>query len=513
MYPGTFAETHPDKPAYIMARTGAAVTYRELDRASNRAARLFRSLGLRVDDGIALFMENNPWFLQICWAAQRSGLRYTAISSRLTAPEVEHITRDSGARVFITSQAKADVAKELDPLLPDSLIRFMAGGTSLGFESWEDAVTDQSPQPVPDEVEGGDMLYSSGTTGRPKGVRIPIEGKSIGDIGPMGALLPGLYGASVDSVYLSPAPLYHAAPLRFTMGFQRLGATSIVMEEFDANESLRLIEKYRVTHSQWVPTMFVRMLKLPEEDRARHDVSSLQVAIHSAAPCPVHIKQGMIDWWGPVLHEYYAGTENNGFTAINSEEWLERRGSVGRSLRGVPHILDEDQNELPPGEAGTIYFEGTDPVVYHNDPEKSAAAHSRQGWSTLDDVGYLDQDGYLYLTDRKSFMIISGGVNIYPQETEDVLIGHPKVADVAVIGVPDEDFGEAVKAVVEPLDMRDAGPELERELIDYCRGKLSRIKTPRSVDFDAELPRHPTGKLYKRLLRDRYWGEKSSRIV
>jgi long-chain acyl-CoA synthetase len=513
MYPGTFAETHPDKPAYIMARTGTAVTYAELNQASNRGAQLFRSLGLGCGDGIALFMENNPWLLQICWAAQRSGLRYTAISSRLTAPEVAYIVRDSGARVLITSKAKADVAKELDPLLRDSTIRFMAGGTSLGFESWEDAVMDQPPQPVPDEVEGADMLYSSGTTGRPKGVRAPIEGKSIGDIGPMGALLPGLYRAELDSVYLSPAPLYHAAPLRFTMGFHRLGATCIIMEEFDAIESLRLIEKYRVTHSQWVPTMFVRMLKLPEEDRACYDVSSLQAAIHAAAPCPTHVKQHMIEWWGPVLHEYYAGTENNGFTAINSEEWLEHKGSVGRSLRGIVRILDEDDNELPTGQAGTVYFEGTDRVEYHNDPERSAAAHSKQGWSTLDDVGYLDEDGYLYLTDRKSFMIVSGGVNVYPQETENVLIGHPKVADVAVIGVPNEDFGEEVKAVVEPLYMRDAGPELERELIDYCHGKLSRIKTPRSVDFDAELPRHPTGKLYKRLLRDRYWGGKTSRIV
>jgi long-chain acyl-CoA synthetase len=513
MYPGTFAKTHPDKPAYIMARTGTAVTYKELDQASNRGAQLLRSLGLRMGDGIAIFMENNPWFFQICWAAQRSGLRYTAISSRLTAPEVEFIARDCGARVFVASQAKVDVAKELDSLLPASMIRFMAGGICPGFESWEGATAGQPPDPIPDEVEGADMLYSSGTTGRPKGVRTPIEGKAIGEIDPVLLLLQGLYGANMDSVYLSPAPLYHAAPLRFNLGFQRAGATCVVMEEFDTLESLRLIEKYRVTHSQWVPTMFVRMLKLPEPERTRFDVSSLQAAVHAAAPCPIHVKQHMIDWWGPVLHEYYAGTENNGITAINSQEWLEHKGSVGRCLRGTLHILDDDDNELPPGEDGTVYFGDTARVEYHNDPEKSAAAHSKQGYSTLADVGYVDEEGYLYLTDRKAFMIISGGVNIYPQETEDVLIGHPKVADVGVIGVPNEDLGEEVKAVVEPLDMRDAGPELERELIDYCRGKLSRIKTPRSVDFQVELPRHPTGKLYKRLLRDPYWGRKGSRIV
>jgi acyl-CoA synthetase (AMP-forming)/AMP-acid ligase II len=322
-----------------------------------------------------------------------------------------------------------------------------------------------------------------------------------------------LYGGTADTIYLSPAPLYHAAPLGFTMGMLRLGATVIVMEHFDAERALALIEKERVTHSQWVPTMFVRMLKLPEENRARYDVSSLQYAIHAAAPCPVHVKEQMIGWWGPVIHEYYAGTEGNGFCVIDSAQWLEHKGSVGRPTNATVHILDEDFKELPPGEVGTIYFESDAKYEYHNDPAKTQSAKSPQGWTTLGDVGYVDADGWLFLTDRKAFMIISGGVNIYPQETEDCLIAHPKVTDVAVIGVPNEDFGEEVKAVVQPADMADAGPALEEELLAWCRERISAIKCPRSVDFEAELPRHPTGKLYKRLLRDRYWGKKDSKIV
>jgi acyl-CoA synthetase (AMP-forming)/AMP-acid ligase II len=319
-------------------------------------------------------------------------------------------------------------------------------------------------------------------------------------------------------VYLSPAPLYHAAPLRFCMAFHRAGATVVVMEHFDAEQALELIERHRVTHSQWVPTMFIRMLKLPEDVRARYDMSSLEVAIHAAAPCPAAVKEQMIEWWGPILHEYYAGTEGNGFVYTNSQDWLAHRGTVGKALVGEVHILDEEGNELPAGEPGTIYFgatAGTPTFEYHNDPEKTAASRDARGrgWTTLGDVGYLDGDGFLYLTDRKAYMIITGGVNVYPQEAENVLAMHPKVADVAVLGVPNEDFGEEVKAVVEPLSMDDAGAELERELIAYCREHLADVKCPRSVDFRAELPRHPTGKLYKRLLKDEYWAGHESRII
>src|SRR5262245_30572112 len=357
------------------------------------------------------------------------------------------------------------------------------------------------------------MLYSSGTTGRPKGVKHPLVEAPIGTPAPLVAGINVMYGVTKDSSYLSPAPLYHSAPLGFTMSMLRIGGTVLVMEHFDAERALGLIEQHRVTHAQWVPTMFVRMLKLPEVVRARYDASSLRFAIHAAAPCPVHVKEQMIEWWGPILHEYYAGTEGNGFCAIDSQQWLEHRGSVGRPTNAKVHILDDEFNELPPGEVGTIYFESGARYEYHNDPVKTAGAKSPQGWTTLGDVGYVDPEGWLFLTDRKAFMIISGGVNIYPQETEDCLIQHPLVADVAVIGVPNEDFGEEVKAVVQPVSMDEAGPALEEELIAWCRQRISALKCPRTVDFEPELPRHPTGKLYKRLLRDRYWGKRDSRIV
>ena len=513
MYPGELAQRIPDKTATIMARSGETLSYGELDARSNQGAQLFRSLGLRQGDAIAFMLENHPRFFDLCWAAQRSGLQYTAISSRLTAPEVEYIVKDCGARVFITSQAKAQVAEQLAEPLAGLDARFMLDGVVESYDAWEDAVDSQPRHAIPDESEGSDMLYSSGTTGRPKGVKTQNIGQPVGNAPALVALLKVLYGVTEQDVYLSPAPLYHAAPMRFNMGVQRLGATCVLMEEFDARWALELIEKHRITISQWVPTMFVRMLKLAEEERAHWDVSSLRVAIHAAAPCPIPVKQQMIEWWGPVIHEYYAGTEGNGFTAIDAEDWLQHKGSVGRPLRGSVHILDDDGSELPPGEPGGIYFEGGGSFEYHNAPEKTAGSHTEQGWSTLGDIGYLDEEGYLYLTDRKANMIISGGVNIYPQEAENVLINHPAVADVAVFGVPNEDFGEEVKAVVELADAAAAGPALERELIEYCQQQLAGIKCPRSVDFEAELPRHPTGKLYKRLLKDRYWADHASRIV
>ncbi|MEE3329690.1 MAG: AMP-binding protein [Myxococcota bacterium] len=513
MYPAVHAENTPDKAAYIMGGSGRVVTYRELDEQSNRGAQLFFSLGLRRGDHIAFCMENNAEFLVIAWAAQRSGLYFTTVSSRLTAPEVEYIVEDCGAKVFITSQAKQELAEGLVGCCPNLLARYMVGEPVQGYESWEAGLAAQPATPIDDESEGAPMLYSSGTTGRPKGVKHPLPEGPMGKPTPVLALLAAMYGATEDSVYLSPAPLYHAAPLNFLMSLLRLGATMVVMEQFDARESLKLIEKYRVTHSQWVPTMFIRMLKLPKEDRVAFDLSSLEVAIHAAAPCPPVAKQAMIEWWGPVLYEYYAGTEGNGFCAINSEEWLAHKGSVGRPLNAVVHILNDDFEELPAGEAGGIYFESDATFEYHNAPEKTADGRSPQGYSTLGDVGYLDEEGWLFLTDRKAHMIIAGGVNIYPQETEDTLITHPKVADVAVIGVPNEDFGEEVKAVVQLEDMSEASPALGQELIDYCRERISSVKCPRSVDFEEQLPRHPTGKLYKRLLKDRYWGKKDSRIV
>ncbi|MGI9592315.1 MAG: AMP-binding protein, partial [Myxococcota bacterium] len=416
MYPGTIAEKTPDKVAYRMARSGEAVSYAELDARSNQGARALREIGLRQGDAIAFCLENHPRFLELCWAAQRSGLQYTPISSRLTAPEVEYIVRDCGARVFLTSARKRELAEQLVEPLAGLDARLMLDGTVESFASYESAAAAQSTARVPDETEGSDLLYSSGTTGRPKGVKVPTLGKPIGTPPALVPLLMQIYGASEQDVYLSPAPLYHAAPLRFNMTVQRIGGTCVVMEEFDARWALELIEKHRVTLSQWVPTMFVRMLKLPEDDRARHDVSSLRVAIHAAAPCPIPVKEQMIAWWGPVIHEYYAGTEGNGFTAIDSEQWLSHKGSVGCALSGELHILDDDGKELPPGQPGGVYFGGGGSFEYHNDPEKTASARTPEGWSTLGDIGYVDEEGYLYLTDRKANMIISGGVNIYPQE-------------------------------------------------------------------------------------------------
>jgi acyl-CoA synthetase (AMP-forming)/AMP-acid ligase II len=297
------------------------------------------------------------------------------------------------------------------------------------------------------------------------------------------------------------------------MAMHRVGATSVVMERFDPELSLRLIERHRITHSQWVPTMFVRLLKLPPQLRRRYDLSSHRVALHAAAPCPIAIKEQMIEWWGPILIEYYAATEGHGSTQIDSHEWLQHRGSVGRARNCELHILDEEGHELPPGEVGTVYFGGGPSFEYHNDPDKTASARSAQGWATVGDMGYVDADGYLYLTDRKANMIISGGVNIYPQEAENVLINHPAVADVAVFGIPNEEFGEEVKAVIEPVEFATAGPALERELLAYCHSHLAKFKCPRSIDFAAKLPRSETGKLYKRRIRDPYWEGHATRIL
>ena len=416
--------------------------------------------------------------------------------------------------MFITSHYKADQAAEIIADTPGVRLRLMLDGVVDGYESYEEAVGRYPATPLEDRREGVDMLYSSGTTGRPKGVKAPVPDVPLGTDPALLTLNTVLFGFREEMVYLSPAPLYHSAPLRFNMVVHRVGGTSVIMEHFDPEQFLALVERYRVTHTQVVPTMFIRILKLPEEVRAKYDLSSLEYVVHAAAPCPVAVKEQMIEWWGPIVHEYYAGTEGNGFCYVGSPDWLEHKGTVGRSLLGTLHIVGEDGEELPAGEAGTIYFEGGGRFEYHNDPEKTASSQNSAGWTTLGDVGYLDDDGFLYLTDRKAFMIISGGVNIYPQEAENILVNHPAVVDVAVFGVPNDDFGEEVKAVVQLVDPSAAGPDMERELIAYCRSQLADVKCPRTIDFRDELPRHPTGKLYKRLLKDEYWaGHGASRII
>jgi long-chain acyl-CoA synthetase len=509
MYPGAYVESQPDKPAIVMAATGAVTTFAELDAAANRLSRVLRAAGVQPGDHVAFCMENHPRYLEVAWGCHYAGAIYTAASSRLTSGELSYILRDCEAKVFITSKYKADQATEIVGDTPGVTLRLMLDGTVAGHDSYEDAVDAQTAEPLDDRVAGTDMLYSSGTTGLPKGVATPfspqpLETAATGVTG----LLQLLFAMTSDSVYLSPAPLYHAAPLRFCMSSTALGATVVVMDHFDAETYLELIDRDDATHTQVVPTMFVRLLKLPEEVRARYDVSSLQFVIHAAAPCPVPVKQQMIEWFGPVIHEYYAGTEGNGFVYCNSEQWLEHPGTVGSPIGCTVHIVGDDGSTLPTGESGTIYFEGGAEFEYHNDAEKTKSSRHPKGWSTLGDVGYLDDDGFLYLTDRKAYMIISGGVNIYPQEAENVLVTHPKVVDVAVFGVPNDDFGEEVKAVVQPVEMPADAQEadaLAQELIAFCRANLADVKCPRSVDFRAELPRHPTGKLYKRHLKDEYW--------
>jgi acyl-CoA synthetase (AMP-forming)/AMP-acid ligase II len=491
-----------------MGRTGEVITYAELDAEANRLSRVLRAAGLRPGDHIAFCLENHPRFLSVLWGCHYAGLYYTAMSSRLTTEEMAYIIGDCGARAFITSAYKAEQAAELLDSTPGVELRLVLDGAVEGHEPYDAALDAHPPTPLEDRVEGQDMLYSSGTTGQPKGVKVPAPDAPLGE-GQDGVttLATLLFGAGPETVYLSPAPLYHAAPLRFCRAVHRVGGTVVVMEHFDPEEYLELVERHRCTFSQVVPTMFIKMLKLPDEVRARYDTSSLQAVVHAAAPCPVEVKSRMIEWWGPIIHEYYAGTEGNGFVYCNSEDWLAHRGSVGKPIIGTLHILDEDGEEVPVGESGTVYFEGGTDFSYHNDEEKTRSSRDPlgRGWSTLGDVGYVDEDGFLYLTDRKAYMIITGGVNVYPQEAENVLAMHPAVADVAVFGVPNEDFGEEVKAVVQPADPAAAGADLERQLIAYCKEHLADVKCPRSVDFRGELPRHPTGKLYKRILKDEYW--------
>jgi acyl-CoA synthetase (AMP-forming)/AMP-acid ligase II len=507
MHPALIAMRAPDRPAFVMGRTGEQLTYRELDQRANQLAHLFRDRGIRRGGHVAVFLQNHIRYAEIVWAAHISGVRLTPVNSHLTAPEVAYIVNDCGAELVIASAELAAVAGELTPLLdPRVATRLMVGGTRDGWGSFEDAVRDRPVGPIADPSRGGFMFYSSGTTGRPKGIvkplnPAPLDTEPSDDLGPM-ARLWGLTGE--DDVFLVPGPLYFSAATNYTVAMQSAGATVVVMERFDAAEVLRLIARYRVTAAQFVPTHFIRMLALPDEVRAAADTSSMRLALHAGAPCPPDVKRAMIGWWGPVITEYYAATEGICQTWITAPEWLERPGSVGRPVFGILHVLDVDGTELPPGKIGEVWVESPASIEYHGDPDKTAAARNDRGYHSVGDVGYVDEDGYLFLTDRLSFMIISGGVNIYPQEVEARLIAHPKVADVAVFGIPNDEFGEEVKAVVEPKDWADAGSALAEELEQFCRAQLAGYKCPRSFDFESTLPRLETGKLAKAQLRDRY---------
>ena len=504
MHPIAYAASRPDHPAVIMAGSGEQMTFKQMDEAANRFAQLLRKKGLNAGDAFAVLLENRIEYFTLIWGSQRAGTMLVPISTRLTAPEIGYILRDSDAKFLITSQAYSGLLDGIHKECPDLAVLVTDGDAG---EKLADALAAQSDAPIADQSAGMVMLYSSGTTGRPKGIRpappedpdpmaaIPLMGLAV-----MGAGMP----ADGSMVYLSPAPLYHAAPIAWSSVAHRLGATIVVLETFDPEGALAAIEKYKVTDSQWVPTHFVRFLKVDPAMRSGYNLSSHKRALHAAAPCPVPIKREMIEWWGPIVNEYYAGSEGIGMTMVRAEQWLDHPGTVGTPIYGKLHICGPDGEEVGAGEDGLIYFENALLPTYHNDPEKTRDAMHPKGWMTLGDIGHVDTDGYLYLTDRKSHMIISGGVNIYPQEIENLLVTHDKVMDAAVIGMPCPDLGEKVIAVVQPIDMGDAGEAFEAELRDFLAPNLARIKMPKLFDFRPDLPREANGKLYKRELRDEF---------
>ncbi|WP_406691419.1 acyl-CoA synthetase [Saccharopolyspora sp. ID03-671] len=508
MYPGVHAATTPDKPALIMAGSGEVLTYRELDDRSLRLANSLREAGLTKGDVVAVLSDNNLHAYEVYWAAVRSGMYVCAVNNHLQPDEVAYIVNDSGASAMVVSAGLGELPEQVAELTPGVRLRLAYSGAVPGYDDYEKALSAASTEAPAVQPCGADLLYSSGTTGRPKGIRPDLPDRQVHEPGNILVdLLRGFYGFGEDTVYLSPAPVYHAAPLRYCATVHAIGGTVVMMERFDPEEALRAIERYQVTHSQWVPTMFVRMLKLDEATRTRYDLSSHRTAVHAAAPCPVEVKRAMIEWWGPILQEYYSSTEGIGMTMIESTQWLDKPGSVGRPVLGVVRVCDEEGTELPAGEVGTVFFEREEiEFEYLGDPGKTRSVKHPEhlNWATMGDLGYIDEDGFLFLTDRKAFMIISGGVNIYPQEVEDVLALHPSILDVAVFGVPDPEMGEAVKAVVQPAPGAEPGPELERQIIEHARERVAHYKVPRSVDFVDDMPRTPTGKLVKGKLKARY---------
>ena len=497
------ARATPDKPAFIMGASGEVVTFAELDAKANQIAQLLRASGIQTGQHVAMMLKNCREFIEVVFGCSRAGVVFTPISTHLKKEETAYIINNCNARLFIASASLASVATEAAEHAPELLRKFIVGGETAGFEDWQSAVASQPSDEISDQSLGVPMLYSSGTTGKPKGIFRAPQNTDLDAPHPL-KLVGAYYGFSDTTVYLSPAPLYHSAPLFYNTLNMTGGGTSIIMDRFDPEQALALIERYEVTHSQWVPSMFIRMLKLPDGIRERYDVSSMQRAIHAAAPCPIDIKRQMINWWGPVICEYYSSTEGVGFTLIDSEDWLAHPGSVGRPLTGVPKILDDEMKVLPPGEVGQIYFDEIGRFEYFDEPGKTDEAFDTRGWGTVGDMGYLDADGYLYLTDRKNFMIITGGVNVYPAEIEGLLVTHPQIADAAVFGIPNEEYGEEVKAVVQLLHHEEAGDALAGDLILWMKERLSSVKVPKSVDFMEQLPRMDNGKLYKRHLMEAY---------
>jgi acyl-CoA synthetase (AMP-forming)/AMP-acid ligase II len=493
MHPRRFAIETPDTIAYVMAGSGEQVTYRELESRANQVAHWLRAQGVRTGDVVALMAENHPRLYELIWGAQRIGIHYLLVATALTEGELSYMLRDADARLAIFS------AKVLARLGSDA-------GLPCPVAQLDDdlvATIRSCPEtPVPDETPGTDMLYSSGTTGFPKGIKSPVPASFEA---PTRATEFGVryFGYAPDAVYLCPAPLYHAAPLRWSLAIHRLGGTVVLMERFDAEAALAAIERYRVSVAQVVPTHLARMLALPPAVRDRYDLSSLCSVFHAGAPCPVALKRQAIDWLGPIVHEFYSGTEGVGMTVATCAEWLARPGTVGRAVQGEIRICDEAGEPVATGNEGLVRFAKPNPFSYHNDPDRTAAAYNQHGWPTLGDIGRIDDEGFLFLTDRANFMIISGGVNIYPQEIENHLMHHPAVADIGVVGLPDAEMGEHVVALVEPREWPIANEaELAAQLDAFARTRLSAVKIPRRYVFRPTLDRTETGKLVKRHLRD-----------
>jgi long-chain acyl-CoA synthetase len=505
-----FSSVNPAKVAIQDIGQGRAMTYRELDDQSLLLAGALHAAGLTPEHHIATLMSNRAETIATFWAAQRSGLYYTPVSGRLTVREASFIIRDCGAEALLVSAANESLALELETVTPGVAHRISVDALVDGHTPLPQFIETNTPHAGFSETDGMPMFYSSGTTGRPKGIKRDLLPGPAGSWQPLAAFQSTALEFDESTVYLCPAPLYHAAPLNWSMTVHRAGGTLVLMERFDPLEALRLIERHRVTHAQFVPTMLSRMLQLPREARSRIDVSSLRAVIHAAAPCPPSVKRDVIGWFGPIVYEYYGTSEGIGLTLISSDEWLRRLGSVGRSISGPIHILDATGTEVGASQNGVVYFDGS---AYTNRAAYWGAAAAEQMplydhrcWATVGDIGRLDADGYLYITERRSDIIISGGVNVYPREIEDVLMNHPSVIDAAAIGVPDADLGERVIAVVELFDGRGGSDELERDLLQHCRAQLAGYKCPTSVVFTPRLPRGETGKMPRNELRSKYSG-------
>lgn len=504
MHPMVHAQITPDKPACIFANTQEVLSYAKMNALANQCAHLFRNHGLKRGDVVSILLENSIDIFTVAWGAQRSGLYLTAISCKTSAQDLAYILQNSETKILIVSDCLVDTALEALKLSQLDHVDLYAAGSKTSVASFTRALAHCSEQEISDPSPGGDMLYSSGSTGRPKGIRPSLPEGDLTQPVPIMSMGSGLYHMDQDTIYLSTSPLYHAAPLRWALAVHRFGGTVVIMDKFDADTTLQLIEQHQITHATFVPTHFIRLLNLPEQRRLAFDASSLTAVIHAAAPCPVPVKRQMIEWWGPILYEYYSGTEQCGITALSSEEWLNKQGSVGKAVLGSIKVLDENQNELTAGQIGDIYFADGPQFEYYKDAEKTKTAYSKQGWATLGDIGWVDEEGYLYLTDRKNFMIISGGVNIYPQEIENLLMTHADVNDAAVFGISDDEMGEKVVAIIQLSDHTLDPDEEVCKLKHFVRHALGGVKCPQIFEFYKNFPREATGKILKQKLIEEY---------